>query len=154
MKVYINNQKINSHNIFYDEYYYDKYIEGKEIYQFEISIGLNGFNSIIKPKYEELLNELLEDDKQTGENFALELFETLTEYPSYEDILNNTKIDMKEKMSYLNTFFISQILNEYFGQKNNLDNKRWIIREVLYLNKNDNSIIIKGHAQKINQFLE
>ncbi|BAP30487.1 uncharacterized protein CHSO_1450 [Chryseobacterium sp. StRB126] len=149
MQVYINNQKTNSQHLFYDEHYYEKYIEGKEIYQFDINIELDTFNKIIQPKYEELLNELIEDDKQTGENYALELFENLTEYPSYEDILNDTKIGMKEKMSYLNAFFISQILNIYFNQKSNFDNKRWVIREVLYLNQKENNVIIKGNAQKI-----
>lgn len=149
MEVYINNQKTNSQDLFYDEYYYEKYIEDKEIYQFDITIELNTFSQIIQPKYEELLDELIEDDKQTGENYALELFDNLTEYPSYEDILNDSKIEMKEKMGYLNTFFMSQILNEYFSQKSNFDNKQWVIREVLYLNKNDNNIVIKGNAQKI-----
>ncbi|KAA2223886.1 hypothetical protein [Chryseobacterium sediminis] len=149
MQVYINNQETNSQHLFYDEHYYEKYIEDKEIYQFDINIELDIFNKIMQPKYEELLNELIEDDKQTGENYALELFENLTEYPSYEDILNDSKIGMKEKMSYLNTFFISQILNVYFSQKSNFDNKRWVIREVLYLNQKENNVIIKGNAQKI-----
>lgn len=61
-----------------------------------------------------MLCELIEDDELVGENYALELFETFTEYHSYEDILDGPKISMREKMDFLNTFFVTQILNEYF----------------------------------------
>jgi hypothetical protein len=148
MQVYINNQEINVHHIIYDEHYYRKYVEGKEIFQFMISIELNDFNEKMRLKYEELRQELIEDDLLTGENFALELFETLTTYPSYEEILNDTKIDMKEKMGFLDTFFISQIFNEYC-REDNPDHWHWIIREVLYFNKNADRIIIKGNVQRI-----
>jgi hypothetical protein len=150
MQIHINSQKINSHDIFYDEHFYKKHIEGKEIHPFEISIGLQDFNERIKPKYQELLLELIEDDEQMGENYVLELFENFTEYPSYEDILNTTKIDMKEKMDFLNTFFISQIFNEYLWHEHSTDGMSWVIKEVFYFNKNGDNIIIKGNAQKIN----
>lgn len=149
MQIYINNQKMNSHQIVYDEFYYEKYAEGKETNQFMISIELNDFNEKMQPKYEALLHELIEDDLLTGENFALELFETLTAYPSYEDILDDVTISMKEKMGFLNTFFISQIFNEYLGKVHNTESKQWVIREVLYFNKNDNHLIIKGNVQKV-----
>lgn len=148
MQVYINDHEINSYHIVYDEYYYGKYIEDKEVHQFMISIELNDFNEKMQPKYEELLHELIEDDLLTDENFALELFEKLTKYPSYEDILNDTKINMKEKMGFLDTFFLPQIFNEYSREKNP-DHWHWIIREVLYFNKNDDRMIIKGNVQKI-----
>ena len=149
MQVYVNEQKTNPSHIIYDEHYYEKYVEGKEVNPFEFRIECHDFNEKIGPKYEELLHELMEDDRQTGENYALELFETLTDYPSYEDILNDTKVSMKEKMNFLNTFFLSQILNEYLGQENNLENKRWVVREILYFNKIDGHIIIKGNVQRI-----
>lgn len=150
MQIHINNQEINSSDILYDEHFYTEYIEGKEIQPFEINIDLNDFNEKIKPKYQELLRELIEDDEKVGENYALELFETLTEYPSYEDILNITKISMKEKMDFLDTFFISQIFKEYLWHEHTVKGIYWSIKEIIYFNRNDDKIIIKGNAQKIN----
>ncbi len=149
MQVYINTHKINAHQVVYDEHYYEKYAEGKEMHQFMLRIDLNDFNEKMQPKYEALLHELVEDDLLTGENYALELFKTLTVYPSYKDILDDTTISMKEKMGFLNTFFISQIFNEYLGKGNSTESKRWVIREVLYFNKNDNHIMIKGNLQSL-----
>ncbi|REC61774.1 hypothetical protein DRF65_13620 [Chryseobacterium pennae] len=148
IKIFIQDQEIHSGDILYDEFYYKKYSEDKEIYQFELNIELNDFNERIQPKYTELLNELIADDLLVSENYALELFENLTEYPSYEDILNDTQLDMKEKMNFLDPFFISQILNEYLW-KSNTDSWSWVIREVFYFNKNEDKIIIKGNAQKL-----
>lgn len=149
MQVYINTHEINVHQVVYDEHFYEKYAEGKETDQFMIRIDLNDFNEKMQPKYEALLHELTEDDLLTGKNYALELFETLTVYPSYEDILDDTTISMKEKMNFLNTFFISQIFNKYLGKGNSTESKHWVIREVLYFNKNDNHLIIKGNVQKV-----
>lgn len=149
MQVYINDHEINAHHIAYDEHYYEKYSENKEIHPFMIRIEFNDFDEKMRPKYEDLLQELIEDDVLTGENFALELFENLSTYPSYEDILKDTTISMKEKTGFLTTFFISQIFNEYLKQENTGENRHWIIREVLYFNKNGDHIIIKGNVQKI-----
>ncbi|KPE52731.1 hypothetical protein [Chryseobacterium indologenes] len=147
VQMFINGQETDSHMILYDEFYYRKYIEGKEIYPFELYIDLNDFNERMQPKYAELLNELIADDLLVNENYALELFENLTEYPSYKDILNDT-LDMKKKINFLDPFLISQIFNEYFW-KNNKDNWCWIIREVLYFNKKEDKIMIKGNVQRI-----
>jgi len=147
VQLFVNGQEADSHTVLYDEFYYRRYIEGKEIYPFELHIELNNFNQRIQPKYAKLLNELIADDLLVNENYALELFENLTEYPSYKDILDDT-LDMKEKMNFLDPFLISQIFNEYFWE-NNKDNWRWIIREVLYFNKNGDKIIMKGNAQRI-----
>lgn len=147
LQLFINDQEVDPRTILYDEFYYRKYIGGKEIYPFELYIDLNDFNERMQPKYAELLNELIADDLLVNENYALELFENLTEYPSYKDILDDT-LDMKEKMNFLDPFLISQIFNEYFW-KNNKDTWCWIIREVLYFNKNGDKIIIKGNAQRI-----
>ncbi|MDR6920040.1 hypothetical protein [Chryseobacterium sp. 2987] len=147
LQLFINDQEVDPRTILYDEFYYRKYIGGKEIYPFELYIDLNDFNERMQPKYAELLNELIADDLLVNENYALELFENLTEYPSYKDILDDT-LDMKEKMNFLDPFLISQIFNEYFW-KNNKDTWCWIIREVLYFNKNGDKIIMKGNAQRI-----
>ncbi|MFZ4929418.1 hypothetical protein [Chryseobacterium sp. Mn2064] len=147
MQVFINEQETDFHHISYDEYYFEKYIEGKEISQFEIRIPIKDFNEKMKPKYEELRDELIEDDEKVGENFALELFETLTEYPSYDEILIDTKVNMAEKMGFMNTFFISQIFKEYLNEKNPI--YYWIIRGVFYFNQIGDYIIIKGNVQRI-----
>ena len=147
VQMFINGQEMDFRTVLYDEFYYKKYFEDKEIHQFELNIELNDFNERMQPKYAELLNELIADDLLVNENYALELFENLTEYPSYKDILDDT-LDMKEKMNFLDPFFISQILNEYLW-KNSTGNTSWIIREVLYFNKNEDKIIIKGNAQRI-----
>jgi hypothetical protein len=148
MQAYINDIQINPHHVSYDEHYYKKYAEDTEIHPLMIRIELKDFNEKMQPEYEALLRELVEDDLLTGENYALELFETLTAYPSYEDILNDTAISMKEKMGFLTTFFISQIFNAYLRQENTVESRHWIIREVLYFNKNEDHIIIKGNVQK------
>ncbi len=147
LQLFINDQETDPCTILYDEFYYRKYSESKEIRPFELHIELNDFNERMQPKYAELLNELMADDLLVNENYALELFENLTEYPSYEDILGDT-LDMKEKMNFLDPFFISQIFNEYFWG-NNRDNWSWVIREVFYFNKNEDKIIIKGNAQRV-----
>jgi len=149
MKIQINNQKIDSHNILYDEYFYRKYAEGKEIQPFEIRIELHDFNEKMKPKYQELLRELIEDDELVGENYALELFETFTEYPSYEDILNTTKISMEEKIDFLSTFFISQVFREYLWHEHHIRGIIWVIKDLVYFNRNDDEVLIKGKAQRI-----
>ncbi|MFC3157997.1 hypothetical protein SAMN05443633_104339 [Chryseobacterium arachidis] len=150
MQIYINNLEISSNDIFYDEHFYRKYIEGKEIHPVEISIELQDFNEKMKPQYQELLRELIEDDEKMGENYALELFETLAEYPSYEDILNTTRIDMKEKMNFLDTFFLSQIFKEFLWHGHSISGISWVIKEVFYFNKIGDTIVMKGNTQKIN----
>ncbi|MGH1517944.1 hypothetical protein [Chryseobacterium sp. JK1] len=147
MQLLINEQETDFHHISYHEYYFGKYVEGKEISQFEIRILIQDFNKKMKPKYEELRHELVEDDEKTGENFALELFETLTEYPSYEEILMDTKINMTEKTGFMNTFFISQIFKEYLSKHNNIH--YWIIREAFYFHQIGEYITIKGNVQRI-----
>lgn len=144
----INGFEINKKDLLFDEHFYKKYADGKTIIEFSLKIEASKFNETMQPKYEKLLQELLDDDIQNGENFALEIYDGSTTYPSYEEIIGKTFLKMGHKMEFLNSFFIADILNTVLENYNSKAAK-WIIREVLYLNEENGFIIIKGKAQTI-----
>ncbi len=142
----INGQTIDCDVLCYDEYYYKKQDLGKELNDFELKISWNHFQEKLAQKYEILLQELIEDDKIVGENYAQELFSSHITYPSFDDLFLYNQIEMKEKIEFLDAFFMSQILNEYVGYP---ENKQWIIRKVSAMKVENNQVIIQGDAQII-----
>ncbi|MDR1238568.1 MAG: hypothetical protein LBK27_00480 [Treponema sp.] len=152
IKTYVNDIQIPISCLFYDEWVYNKYREEQITRDFNLFICLDIFINLMKPKYEVLLKELKDDDEKTGENYILEVYGMLN-YPSFEDILSENKMKMEDKINFLNTFFIKDILTEFTSKE--LENKsrdEWIIRKVNYLSKKNDYVCIKGDVQTIIHF--
>ncbi|AZA98510.1 hypothetical protein EG359_02320 [Chryseobacterium joostei] len=144
IKAYINNQELSADALHYDQWFYKKYNENKAVYNFSIIIPYDDFVQKLKPNYEQLIEELTEDDRLHNENFFLDSY-GISDYPFFEEVIKNAE-EENYKIDFLSSFFAEQIFSTYVNTKSA---DKWIIRKLTKIDNDGKEVFINDEVQQM-----
>ena len=151
IKSYVNDQEVQIYSLNYDEWVYKKHNEKENISFLRLIIGYSEFAEEIKPKYDDFIKEMIEDDIKSNEtNFFQDTY-GIPHYPCFDDIIYEAE-NNNFKIEFLNDFFIKEILTQYTGSDPLNERHKWVIRNITSVNNDKINVYISGEVQRISYY--
>ena len=137
MKLKINGIKCSSDKVTFFEKGFSKRM-GEEK-SFEIEMDFKDFRSRFIIQYDKCIAELKHDDILTGKFDPP--FSGATGYPSFGELL---KLSGHERMEFIHTYFVFDILRLFFKEDATNQEADWIVSRFDLMEKSGEKIVIKG----------
>lgn len=146
MSFYISGVIADINQVSFSEKSFGKRISN-ELCQFELNTSASAFLDKFNSSYISGVNDLIQDDNITGKFHPP--YVGAIGYPSLDELF---KIQEHERMDFIKTYFVFDILRLYFKEDSSLGTVSWAIQSLDSIAIIEDRLMMKGMITKICQF--
>lgn len=139
MKITLSGKILDSRCFTYRDIGFNKQVD-LPLFHWQAELEMSHFLTVMKPIYDECIEELKKDDELTGEFDPP--FPGAESYPELEPFVANK---FQEFVSFFRVYFVSDFLSNFFNAG---DDWEYVINSIDDIGRKDGLLMFKGQAYK------